>query len=114
MLPKNKRVTKDIFPIILKKSKIFHSKNLTLRVSRNKNNNETTKFSFVVSRKVSNKATERNLLKRRGNGIVSKLDKNIKNGFICVFYVKKSLLSVSYHDMEEEITRILGNAKIIS
>ncbi len=113
MLPKNKRVSKEVFSCILKKSKPLHSENLTLRVLKNIDKKEETKFSFVVSRKVSNKAPKRNLLKRRARFAVSKLYKSMVNGFICVFFVKKSAVDVSYSDLEKEIFYLLKKANVI-
>lgn len=113
MLPKNRKVSKEVFSYSFKESKSFHSNYATLRVLNNINSNETTKFSFVVSRKVSNKANKRNLFKRRGFYIVSKINKNIKNGYFCIFYIKKDALGVSYNCLEKDVLILLKKANII-
>ncbi len=111
MLPKNKRVSKEVFYCVLKNSKTFHSNNITLRVLKSSHN--ITKFSFIVSRKVSSKAPKRNLLRRRGSSVVAKLDKKIKNGFICIFYIKKGAVIISYSKIEEEIVFLIKKANIM-
>ncbi len=114
MLPKNKRVSKEDFPGILKKSKSFSSENLTLRVLKNTNNKEETRFSFVVSRKVSKTAPKRNLLKRRARFAVSRLGGGVKEGFLCVFFVKKGAIGIPYSEMEKEILYLLKKANVVS
>ncbi len=113
MLPKNKSISRGDFLQILKKNRSFYSKDIKLVILDNVNKNKTTKFSFVVSRKVSNRAVDRNLIKRRLKCIVLSFDKYIKNGSICVFFVKKSILYISFNELKNEIYNLLKKAGII-
>jgi ribonuclease P protein component len=113
MLPSKKRVKKEMFPFVLKNGKIFHSKHISLKTNILKNTTKETKFSFVVSKKVSNKANKRNLIKRRGFSILREILDNIETGFICVFFLKKGVTDISYSELKEEILILLNKAKII-
>jgi len=112
MLPKKRKVEKSLFTGVLNKSKSFYGKNISLRVFPIESL-ETTKFSFVVSKKVSNKANKRNLLKRRGFSVVKNIIKHTNKGFVCVFYYKKNALSSSYVEIEKDIKYLLTKARIL-
>ncbi len=112
MLSKKTRVGKELFPQVLLKAKCLYVNNITLRVLSTNITNKT-KFSFVTSKKVSNKAVKRNLLKRRGYSIVKSISKNINNGFICIFFFKKSSTLLSYTELEKEILFLLKKAKVL-
>jgi ribonuclease P protein component len=113
MLPKKRRVGKELFPDVLKKSKSFYGENMSLRVFLADPSNET-RFSFVVSKKVSNKANKRNLLKRRGYSIIKDTTKNINRGFVCVFFFKKSALTVSFADLRKEVLFMLKKSTVLN
>ncbi len=112
MLSKKIRVGKELFPQVLLKARCLYGNNMSLRVL-NTNITNKTKFSFVVSRKVSNKAVRRNLLKRRGYSIIKNISKYINNGFICVFFFKKTSTLLSYKELEKEIFFLLKKAKVL-
>lgn len=112
MLSKKQKVERSLF-LFLKKAKFFQSKNISLKVYYNNNTNNKTKFSFIVSKKVLNKANKRNLLKRRGYFIVNGI-KNIQKGVVCVFYFKKNINTLSYKEIKEEILNLLREAKLIA
>ncbi len=113
MLSKKRRVGKELFPDILNKGTSFYGENMSLRVFSVKLSNET-KFSFVVSKKVSNKATERNFLKRRGYSVIKDITKNINKGFVCVFFFKKHTPTLSYMDLKKEILSLLRKSTILN
>lgn len=113
MLSKKRRVTKKLFSNTIKKSESFYGENMSLRVFSIKHLTET-KFSFVVSKKVSNKANERNLLKRRGYCAIKNISKPINNGFTCIFFFRKNTLHNSYIKIEKEIISLLKKAKVIN
>jgi len=107
MLPKKRKVNRETFASILKKGRSFHSKNISIRVYSSKNKEEDSRFSFVVSKKISNNANKRNLLKRRGYDVVKGVIKNIKKGFIGIFFYKKGILDLSYLEIRDEIVFLL-------
>jgi len=112
MLPREKKVNRKEFPTQKKKGVVYHSPYFLLVVV--KNNKETpTKFSFVVSVKISKKATERNKLKRRGYNIIKKIYNDIQSGFVCVFFLKKNIATLSYPQFEEHLRALLEKARIL-
>jgi len=93
MLPRARRVATAAFPVILKQGLVWHSPILSLRVWFSPNNSIgklkttfPTRFSVIVSHKVSTKAVERNLWKRRSRAIISKFKDQIKNNYYCLLY----------------------------
>ena len=65
------------------------------------------KFGFVISKKISKRAVDRNKIKRRMSEIlVKKLDKFIL-GTKIVFLAKKSLLGAKMGEIEEEIDKLI-------
>lgn len=76
MLPKINRLAKEReINTVFKKGKVFKSDFLLVRLM--KNNLQKSRFSFVVGKKVSNKAVQRNKIKRRLRQIVlNELRKN--------------------------------------
>jgi ribonuclease P protein component len=72
-------------------------------------NTKEVKFGFVISKKISKKAVDRNKIKRRISEIlIKKLDKFIP-GTKIVFLAKKSLLEAGVGEIEKEIDKILDN-----
>ncbi|HED05744.1 MAG TPA: ribonuclease P protein component [Ignavibacteria bacterium] len=112
MLSKKRKDSKELFKEVLSNSKSFYGTNMSLRVFIG-DSVENTRFSFVVSKKVSTKANKRNLLKRRGFSVIKNTLKNIKKGFTCVFFFKKNAITVSYTELNKEILFLLRKSKIL-
>jgi len=67
------------------------------------------KFGFVISKKISKKAVDRNKIKRRMcEVLVKNLDK-FKAGTRIVFLAKKSLLEAKIGEIEKEINNLISN-----
>lgn len=62
---------------------------------------DPSRFNFIVSTKISKKATERNLIRRRLSEITRELllQKNISG----VFLAKKAILSKTYKELQDEV-----------
>jgi len=114
VIPKKRKLTKEHFRLFKREGKVFRSPHLTLRIYAAPQSSPS-RFSFVVSKKVSKKSTERNLLKRRGYAAVKGSLPDIRDGFSCVFFFKNSpkegLLSADA--LEKEVTQILKEAKVL-
>jgi ribonuclease P protein component len=96
------------FDRIIKNNRSYRFNSLYIYIERN--NDSTYHFGISVSKKIGNAVT-RNLYKRR---IKSIIDKNIyQNGFNCIIILKKSVLAISYLDLEEEIIKAFNIIKII-
>lgn len=87
------------FDRIIKAYKSYKLKNFYIYIERN--NEESYHFGISVSKKIGNAVT-RNLYKRR---IKSIIDKNAyQNRFNCIIILKKSALTVSYLELETELS----------
>ncbi len=112
MLSKKRRVNRALFSKVLSKNKSFNGKNISLRVFFGEYLNEP-RFSFVVSKKVSNKANKRNFLKKRGYSVVKNIIKQTRGGAVCLFYFKKNATLLSFKDLKKEITTLLKESNIL-
>lgn len=73
-----------------------------------------SRFSFIVSTKISKKAVERNRIKRVLSETVRNLLPKIKPGFDGVFLAKKSLIGKKKIEIETEIERVFKKSGIMS
>lgn len=109
MLPKTKRVPREMFPLVSKgkavSSDIFLLKFVNLK--------QTGKmFCFSVSKKIAKNAVLRNKLRRSGYRLIEKYIPLIKTNVLAVFYFKK--IPESDEKMEKSIKFALKESKIIN
>jgi len=112
MIPKSRKISRKDFPQDFHKCFKYHSPSLFLLVKKQENNTMRSRFSVVVSKKVSKSAVSRVLLKRRAYNIIKAKVENIKPGFLCVFYFKKGSERLGFNDVEKEMVQLLNKAKI--
>ena len=105
MLSKKHRLPRELFDKVLEKGRFFRSPNLTLKVLPAPDG--ISRFSFVTSGKVSKKATERNLLRRRGYAAATQLLSRLKSPLWIVVFFKPSVKHKVFSDPEGELTEIL-------
>lgn len=72
MLPKQRRLSGREVKSIIKKGEVYNSKNIFVRFVRS--SGAFSKFSVVVSKKISNKATDRNKIRRQIYDILRDFD----------------------------------------
>lgn len=106
MIPKRNRLGSLFFKNFFKKGTSEEYSNFSVKYVRE--NKDNFGLSVVVSRKVSQKATERNLLKRRFLSLVLKQKNIILQGFSYVFYLKKEVKNSSLDNLSEEIKKSLS------
>ena len=111
MLPQKNRIGKKLFPEFIRRAKTFSSDNVYLKVSRDCQENKA--FAFVVSLKVSKKATERNKLKRRARAITYPLLKDVSRGICAAVFFKPTILGKKYAEIKDEMISLYKKAKII-
>jgi ribonuclease P protein component len=114
MLPKNRRIPRKIFPTSIKGSLFYTSKSLSLKVYKSTDSTKESRISFVTSQKTSKKATERNLLRRRGYSVVNSLLTQIKPAYLLIFSVKKEALELSFEQFKAEIEDLLKKAGVLN
>jgi ribonuclease P protein component len=112
MLPRKRRVTRKLFPHVMKQGVLFHSPFTTLRLLKKAAGTES-RFSVVVSKQVAQAAVKRNLIKRRVLAIIHTRVKRITPGFDGVFFAKKEILALSFKQIEEVVDSLLSKARII-
>ena len=90
MLTKKRRLTKREIQSVKDKGAFLGTPFFSLLyIEPKKSGSVSSKFAFVLSKKVSKKAIERNQTKRILAGSVRRLAKEIEEGYLVVFLVKK-------------------------
>lgn len=114
MLPKPHRLSlRSKWPKIKKKGKTFQGSLLVLIiVPQEKESLEKTQFGFIVSNKISKKATVRNRLKRLLLEATYKLLPRIKPGFEVVLLAKSLLVGKDLPEILQESEKLFLRAKI--
>jgi ribonuclease P protein component len=87
MFPKEKRIPRKMFPLLLNEAKMFKNSLFLLRFVAEKDQN--SRFCFSVSKKVAKNAVVRNKLRRAGYRALSKYLGEIKPKVLAVFSFKK-------------------------
>lgn len=116
MLPKKNRLSRVLFATLLKDGAFFHSPHLSLRVVKTQKG--LSKFSFVVSKKVSKSAVIRNLLRRRGYSTLQSilnggLKEEMNKAAIGAFFFKKGAPKLGFGEIRDEIEFLLKKAGIV-
>ncbi|MDP3954912.1 MAG: ribonuclease P protein component [bacterium] len=76
-------------------------------------NSEATRFGFIVSTKISKKATQRNKVKRRLRESIKKILPTLKTGYDVVFLGKKELLDKKLSEISVEVINTFGKAGLL-
>ncbi len=112
MLPKINRVKKKRdFEAIFKEGLKFKNNLFILRVAKNHLNEN--RIGFVVSLKVSKKATVRNKIRRRLAEAVKVYIDNIERGTDLVFIVLPGAEKNNFFDTKNAVSFTLNKAKLI-
>lgn len=112
MLPQKNRIQnkKDI-DRVLKKGKGLKEKFLILETIKNDLNK--TRFAFIVSKKISLKASTRNKIKRKLSEIVRLKLKIIKPGQDILLIASPGLEMKDFWEIEEMINELFKKAKLV-
>jgi ribonuclease P protein component len=106
MLPKKKRVTKEVFQTIIKGGKTFSTPFFLFFYINTKN----PQYAFVAPKKVFKTAVMRNKYRRIGYNVLNSI--HIKQGS-GVFFYKKAILTTKQPEIKENILFILKKAGFI-
>lgn len=102
MLPKKNRLTKKSdFDKVFKDGKSTKGDFLIFRVL--KNHSKESRFGFIVSKKISNKAIIRNKIKRRLRGIIFKDLENIKKSIDVVIIALPHIKTKTFLEIKEKV-----------
>ena len=112
MLPKlNRIVKKKDFDGIFKNSKSLKNDLLVLRAG--KNSLDVARFGFIVSLKVSKKATVRNKIRRRLSAVAQAEIKNIKNGTDLILIALPRAANKDFSEIKAALKELLNKAKCL-
>ncbi|HUC88873.1 MAG TPA: ribonuclease P protein component [Candidatus Paceibacterota bacterium] len=104
MLPKNKRVTKELFQKIIKTGGSLSGLFFIFRYI----NSNAPRYAFVVPKSVAKKAVDRNKLRRIGyRAMFPYLSKNISG----IFFYKKSGKQASFQEIKSDIENLFKKLK---
>ncbi|MFA5228326.1 MAG: ribonuclease P protein component [Candidatus Paceibacterota bacterium] len=104
MLPKENRLKKKKeFEAIFENGRIKKGKNIIVRYLGN--GTEETKVGFIVSKKVSKKAVERNKIKRQLREATKQTD--LKRGLSIIIIALSTIKDVPYGGIEEDVKKTL-------
>jgi len=112
MLPKRNRLKKKKdFEKVFREGKGFKEDFLYLKIK--KNNLESSRFGFVVSKKFSKKALVRNKIKRRLRELIRISLPNIKKGIDGIIIIMPGLEISDFWEFEEIINKLFKKAGIL-
>ncbi len=112
MLPKKNRLTqKKDFDSVFKNGKTIKSDFLIFKFLKNRFNEN--RFGFIVSKKVSNKATKRNLIKRRLRKVVADNLKDLKDNksLDVVVITLPGILNKDFSEMQKTVSSFFKKIK---
>lgn len=93
------------FALVLRKGRTIKGRFLILKFLEN--SLTKSRFGFIVSKKISKKATERNKIKRRISEIVRIKIREIKKPIDAVFIARKSVEKQRFQEIEKEVIQLL-------
>lgn len=112
MLPRENRLKrKKDFERVLKKGKGFKEGVLFLKII--KNDLKNSRLGFVVSKRVSSKATIRNKIKRQLRNLVHLRLKGIETGFDGVLMVLPDEKKQNFQELSSSLDKILVRTGIL-
>jgi len=112
MLPRENRLKKEEdFKKVFKKGRGFTNNLFVLKIV--KNNLDISRFAFVISKKISKKATIRNRIKRRLDNVIRADLPKIKKGWDGIIIVLPGAEIKDFKEIEEDINQLLEKARLI-
>jgi ribonuclease P protein component len=112
MLKKELRIRKQKdFENVFEKGFYLSDRFLTLKATENKM--PFSRFGFVVSKKISKKAVERNRAKRLMSESIRLTNEKIKPGFDIVFISKSGIVNKSLEEIKESVEKLLKRSGLL-
>ena len=111
-MPRENRLKKEEdFKKVFKKGRGFTNNLFVLKIV--KNNLDISRFAFVISKKISKKATVRNRIKRRLDNVIRVDLPKIKKGWDGIIIVLPGAEIKDFKEIEEDINQLLEKARLI-
>ena len=109
MLSSANRLHKEDVDGVFRSGKPLFVMNIGVRFQ--KNNQKTTKFSFLIGKKYAKKASERNRFKRLAREAARSLQKNWPEGYNIVVFVIKKPVNLSKEALALSFSSIFGKIR---
>lgn len=108
MIAKKYRIDRNLIPYILRKGQSFESKLFIIRFINNEKGHP--RYRTIVSKKINNKATIRNKLRRRIYESAQKATKAVSNPKEAdmMLIPKKLITKAKYQEIEEDIKKLIA------
>jgi len=114
MLPKLNRLTREKdFEKTFKQGKKYSLSSIKIYLIVNKNGLKQSRFGFIVSKKISNKAVLRNKIKRRLRMVIRDSLAEIRNGFDIIIISLPGIEDNSFKEIEKNIKYIFKKAGLL-
>jgi len=112
MLPRNRRLPASLLLPALKKSRVFSSNHLTLRVHclAQADQVKLARIAIIAPAKINKRAVDRHLSKRKIGAYLEKDLNLIKPGQYLIWQIKKDITKLSPADMAQEIKKLLASS----
>lgn len=99
------------FERVFRKGRKIYSKSLGLRYKENQM--EGSRFAFLVSNKISKKAVDRNLLKRRLRSAVERMVPKIQISYDVIVLTMPGAQKLNFSELTRELYGLLKKIRII-
>jgi len=110
LLKENRLRRKKDFDNVFKDGRSFKEDFLILRIG--KNNLSEIRFGFIVSQKISKKATVRNKIKRRISELIRQKIEKFKKGFDVILIAVPGIEMEDFWEIDETLEKLFKKAKI--
>lgn len=112
MLPRENRFAKPIdIKKVLRFGKQCKDQNFFIRYLRSSKNH--SRFAFIVSNKISKRATKRNRIRRRLRSLFFLFQKEFQENYDMIVIARPRCITLKYQEMKNEIAILLRNRRII-
>jgi ribonuclease P protein component len=113
MLPKENRLSgKNNFEKVKKDGLVYQSETFAIIVLERQDGG-VSRVGFIVSNKISKKATDRNKVKRNLRNIISPQLKNIKPNFDLIFLAKRAIIYKNHDQLNIEVGKMLKKTNLL-
>ena len=114
MLTKKRRLTREEIQLVKNEGRVLATPFFSLLYLKpDRDNPDFSKFAFVISKKVSKKATERNRTKRILAGSVRSLIKRMREGYSVLFLVRKRAVGENQRVILDVISDTFGKIGLL-
>lgn len=118
MLKRNFRITKQkefdaFFGVGFRKRRGINASGGFLILKAFANGLKNSRFGIMVANKVDNRATVRNLAKRRIREVIRIKQGELKSGFDVLIIAKPEVKKKEYHEVEKELLFLLRRARLL-